>query len=491
TFGGDPHWVGELGKSYITGIHQGSANQVAVIAKHFPGRGSSDRPPDLEVATVRKSLEQLKQIELAPFFAVSGNSPSPEAAADGLLVSHIRYQGFQGNIRATTRPVSLDPTAFETLMNLPQFVAWREQGGIVVSDDLGSAAVRRLYNNLGQLFEARQVARNAFLAGNDLLYVDNFVGSGETDSYTTILRTLEFFEQKYREDPAFAQRVDASVARLLAIKFRLYPDFSLEQVLPPPDGLDTVGQSQQVTFQVAQQAATLLSPEPAELSVTLARPPTTRERIVFIMDTLDSKQCSQCATQSALAPNALENAVLRLYGPKAGGEVQLYQLSSYTFLELTNLLNGLAGFESDLKVMENEIRSADWVVFSMLNIQNTRPESFAVRRFLSERPDLSRNKRLVVFAFNAPYYLDATDSSKLTAYYAMYSKAPAFIEMAARLLFQETTPSGALPVTVPGVGYDLITATSPDPEQVIPLFVDLPALEEPEPGNGDAPTTPE
>ncbi len=71
-FGGDPYWVGLLGQAYIRGLHQGSDNKVAVIAKNFPGRGGSDRPSEEEVATVRKSLEQLKQIELAPFFAATG-----------------------------------------------------------------------------------------------------------------------------------------------------------------------------------------------------------------------------------------------------------------------------------------------------------------------------------------------------------------------------------------------------------------------------------
>ena len=45
---------------------KGSNNRLVVIAKQFPGRGSSDRSPEEEIATVRKSFEQLKQIELAP-----------------------------------------------------------------------------------------------------------------------------------------------------------------------------------------------------------------------------------------------------------------------------------------------------------------------------------------------------------------------------------------------------------------------------------------
>ncbi len=78
------------------------------------------------------------------------------------------------------------------------------------------------------------------------------------------------------------------------------------------------------------------------------------------------------------------------------------------------------------------------------------------------------------FAFNAPYFLDATDISKLTAYYALYTKTPKAIETAARLLGQEIRATGALPVTVTGVNYDLNTVTFPDPNQTIALMLDVP-----------------
>ena len=51
-------WVGRLGSAYIRGLHSGSGGQIAVIGKHFPGVGGSDRPIEEEVSTVRKSLER-------------------------------------------------------------------------------------------------------------------------------------------------------------------------------------------------------------------------------------------------------------------------------------------------------------------------------------------------------------------------------------------------------------------------------------------------
>jgi beta-N-acetylhexosaminidase len=125
----------------------------------------------------------------------------------------------------------------------------------------------------------------------------------------------------------------------------------------------------------------------------------------------------------------------------------------------------------------------------MLNESAEVPASQALRRFLAERPDLFQQKRLVVFSFNSPYYLDATNISKITAYFGLYSKSPSFFEVAARLLFRELSPEGALPVSVPGIGYDLISATSPNPDQIIPLFFDSSLPVESETPTGPATTT--
>jgi beta-N-acetylhexosaminidase len=469
-FGGDPYWVGKMGQSYISGLHQGSDGRLAVIAKHFPGRGSADRPSGDEVATVRKSLEQLKQIELAPFFTVTGGSHNSTSMADGLLVSHIRYQGFQGNIRATTRPVSFDSQALTQILSLPDFTTWRNDGGLMVSDDLGSTTIRRFYDPGGTSFSARLVVRDAFLAGNDLLYLGNIVSSDQPDNYNTVVQVLQFFAQKYREDTAFAQRVDAAVLRILTLKYRLYNDFDLNTVIPPQSNLDTLGTSQSVTFDVARQSATLISPDAADIASVLPQPPNTRDYILFLTETPTQRQCSACIEQQSMSVDALQSAVLTLYGPQAGNLVNPERVSSFSFDDLAAILQGGTGNDT----LVYELNRASWVVISMLDSDPSQPQ-VTLRRFLSERQDLLRNKNIILFSFNLPYTLDSTDISKLTAYYGLYSKSAPFVEIAARILFQELTPSGTLPVSVPGIGYDLLSATAPDPNQVIFLSLDLPA----------------
>ena len=471
TFGGDPYWVSEMGRAYIRGVHQGSQNKVVIVAKHFPGHGSSDRLPEEEVATVRKSLEQLKSFELAPFFAVTGNAAAPEEVTDALLTSHIRYQGLQGNIRATTRPISFDPQALGLLMGLPALDTWRQNGGLMISDDLGSQAVRRFYDLTSQAFDARRVTLNAFLAGNDLLYVADFSSADEPEAYIATVRTLDYFAQKYREDSAFAQRVNTSVQRILTLKLRLYPSFTLGNVSASEEGLSSVGRSGQVTFEVAQQAATLISPTQKELDDTIPDPPNQDDRIVFISDAISKQQCSKCELTPLMNETALQDAVIRLYGPFSGGQVTPSRLTSYSLEELEALLNKINYLEN----LESELDQANWIVFSMLEQRQDGPSFQTLSRFLTERPDLFLQTRVIVFAFGAPYYLDATNISKLTAYYGLYSKTPQFIDVAAYLLFRELRPEGASPVTIPSIDYNLIEALFPDPERGILLELDLPA----------------
>jgi beta-N-acetylhexosaminidase len=127
-------------------------------------------------------------------------------------------------------------------------------------------------------------------------------------------------------------------------------------------------------------------------------------------------------------------------------------------------------------VMEDALSNASWLIFSVLGSNEQVYGSNALRLLLDRRPDIAQGSRVVVFSFGSPYDLDATDLSKIDVYYGLYSKALPFVEVAARLLFQELTPLGAPPVSVDGIGYDLIEMTSPDPDQVIPVLA-RPALQ--------------
>ncbi len=481
SFGGNPYWVGEMGQAFISGLHTGSDGKMFVVAKDFPGRGGADRSPSEEIATVRKTFEELKEIDLAPFSSVT-SAPMPALEnADALLIAHIRYEGFQGNIRPATRPISLDEKSLTQLFTLSPFAEWRAAGGLTISDELGSRAIRDFYAPGNEVFYAHLIARDAFLAGNDLLYMGNIVSSDTLDYYATITRTLDFFAQKYREDPAFAARVDEALVRILTQKLRLYPTFNLYGTLPSETALDEIGQNQQVAFDVAQNAATLISPELNDLNALLPAPPSVDEHLVFITDTQMASQCPLCGAQIALEVSSLPEAVLRLYGLGEAEEVREENLSAYSFDDLITL-----AAEEEHFSLETSLQQSDWVIISLAN-----DEKLAVlRQFLVENQPVLREKKIVLFSFTSPYLLDATDISKVTAYYGLYSYAPPFLDVAARLLFKELTPVGAAPVSIAGVGYDLDTVTQPDPDQLLTLHLALPIEPQPTPENDAATAAP-
>jgi beta-N-acetylhexosaminidase len=469
TFGGDPYWVGEMGAAYINGIHNGSANKIAVIAKNFPGRGSSDRLPEEEVATVRKSLEQLKLIELAPFFRVTGPIDSEaNSIVNGLLSSHIRYQGFQGNIRATTKPISFDQNAMELLMDLSPLDTWREAGGILVSDDLGSQAVYKFYNPSGQFIDARQVVRNAFLAGNDLLYMDQLISTGDEDRVATYRKTMDLFVQKYKEDQAFAEKVDSSLIRILTQKYELYNEFTLEKVIPNSYKLSNLGGGSEIVFQVALQAATLVNPSQNQINESFPLPPQFGERILIFTDDQTVQQCDGCRPQDIFPVNGLQTSILNLYGPSGSGQIGENQIISYSLDDLHDYINN----PFNRPEVEENLSKAKWVIFALREINSEQPSSYALQNLLAENPLVLRDKNVLVFSFDVPYYFDATEISAFSAFYCLYSKLPSFVEVAARIIFQETTPQGASPVSISGIAYDLITVMTPAPDQIIPLSVD-------------------
>jgi beta-N-acetylhexosaminidase len=469
TFGGDPYWVGEMGRSFIKGINQGSDGEIAVVAKHFPGYGASDRLPEEEVATIRKTIDQLKQVELAPFFAVTGNAPSEETTVDALLTSHIRIQGLQGGFRTFTKPFSFDPLANSELMNLAPLSSWRNNGGVLISDDLGSPAIKKYYEFTGQSYIGRFVAHEAFLAGNDILNLGDLSSPDANDTHTVIIRTIEFFNQKYREDPIFQERVDESVLRILTLKYRLYKgSFRSRDVLPPTSVPAHVGRSNNLTRDLVRQAATLIWPSQAELSTTIPNPPGRNDQIVFITDVRYARQCTRCPLKADINVKSLEDTIVRLYSPGAGGQVLPNNLSSYTMEDLQEMLDSGPGIVQ----IENDIKAARWIIFLTIDESQIVPSSTSLRRFLNQRIDLLQQKQIVVFSMGAPFYLDSTDISKLSAYYALYSKIPQVTDIAARLLFHDIRPNGAVPVSVPSLGYDLNLIVQPNPAQTITLNIE-------------------
>ncbi len=466
SFGANPYWVGKIANAFVGGIHTGSNNRMAVVATHFPGLGGADRPINQEVSTIQRSLDQLVQNELAPFLALTGASHDA-TTVDGVMTSHIRFQGLQGNVLSTTKPVSFDPIALQQLFSVPPLNTWQANGGLTVSDSLGNPAVRSFFDPTGLSFDAPAIARTAFLAGNDILYLDNFATSIYESQTETIKRTISFFAQKYQEDTVFAQRVDESVGKILKNKLGLYDSFSLKNVISDTESEAQDQPLNQLNLEIARESLTLLAPKEDYLNTIFNEGPRTTDYITVFSDTRSVLPCETCSRINTLGVDDFKNTLLGLYGSQGTNQIVDYRINSYTFAQLSDFLNDVENEKSSY--LEEHLKRARWIIFNVQNLSSEIPSSSALKHLLADHANLLRDKMVIVFAYRAPFYLDSTEVSKLTAYYGLFTPSKASLELAARVLMHEARAKSALPYSLPAVAYDLQYQLAPDPKQIINL----------------------
>lgn len=462
-FGGDPFWVGELGRAYIQGLHYGSNGALAVVPGHFPGLGDTDRAVQDEVPTIQRSLVQLRQIDLAPFFDVAAGDAT--STADGFLVTHIRYRGFQGNIRLSTRPVSLDAQALQQVLALEELAPWRAKGGVLIADNLGYRSIRRFYDPSETSFNARRIVQDALAAGNDMLILDRFSLSGDwNEHFTNIRDVLDYLAQRYEADPVFQGQVDAALYRLLSLKLRLYSRLSLMSAQHSVQELSVLGLGGNLNARVAQAALTRLTPS-ADDQLPPAPAPGARI-VIFTQERFIPPEETWTELPAIYGATWFGDTLLRLYGPEGTGQLRLNSIATYNFAALERLIE-LGNDEETLRILQ-DVQRADWVIFLSRGYTANDPYGLTLQRFLDERVDLLRG-RIVLFAFGPPYELDATQISKLDLFYVLYHAGSFFAEIAARALFGDLAATGASPVSIPGLNYDLSNVVMPNPNQIIPL----------------------
>lgn len=534
SFGGNPYWVSRLGRAYIAGVHEGSGNSIATIARHFPGQGDIDRFPDQEVATVQKSLAELRRLALPPFQSVTRQlSPllsvtGDPATTDGLMSSHMRFSALQGATPGRTTPISLMPD-LRMALNSEGLGDWYAAGGIMMTNGLGLPAIRRYYDAGPHDFLNKRVVLDAFIAGHDLLYLAHLSPNGSWDAEKQHLHEiLQFFRNRYESDPDFRVQVDRAVYRILRLKFGLYGDPALLTAAEPSalTGADSTilfppakvlrhisdlaifaeesahrAAATTVIGDVTRSAITLLYPTVQSLSDVIADPPQADDQLLIFSDSRLFRECSDCIAETALGPEELKEIITRLYGsdPGATGQIAAENVHGRSFVELASLLTELETTELQVvtttlstttslgglpaaaatiistpvtdeltnvdKVAPEErltanarlqqlIKRSNWIIFAMLDVDpSTKSGSDVVKRFLRQQSEPLGNKQIIVIALNAPYFLDATEIGRLTAYFGVYGKTQPFLESAIRVLFRSYTPPGAPPVSVPGTQF--------------------------------------
>ncbi|MCU0503149.1 MAG: hypothetical protein MUC51_15550, partial [Anaerolineae bacterium] len=97
----------------------------------------------------------------------------------------------------------------------------------------------------------------------------------------------------------------------------------------PTTALDkTVGQNSATAQAVARAGLTLIYPTREELTDRMPSAPLADESILIFTDARTQRDCPTCEPAPAIAPTALQDILLRLYGPAATGQLAPSQIGS-------------------------------------------------------------------------------------------------------------------------------------------------------------------
>jgi beta-N-acetylhexosaminidase len=192
SYGPDPATVTSLARSFIAAHREAN---VATVAKHFPGHGSSWSDSHKTLPDISRSWQES---ELEPYAALSH-----DGLLDMVMVGHLYHPRFSDGDRL---PSSLSANAIRAL-RADGYIGYK---GVVVSDDMEMGAVRDHY-----ALEDRVV--RALNAGVDLLVFSN-VKSRDTDLG---VKLHEIIAAAVRDGRIPRARIESAYERIAALKRRL------------------------------------------------------------------------------------------------------------------------------------------------------------------------------------------------------------------------------------------------------------------------------
>ncbi|KAI7848943.1 glycoside hydrolase superfamily [Circinella umbellata] len=153
SFGEEPVAVGQLGMAQVEGYHRGG---VATSVKHFPGHGDTATDSHIGVPVIDKTLEELEQVELAPFRQTINTGADALAYPSSIMVGHIVLPQISGD-----KVSSLSPAIATNLLR--QRMGYK---GVIITDCLEMGAVK---DTVG----TPQGALEALRAGNDIAMISH------------------------------------------------------------------------------------------------------------------------------------------------------------------------------------------------------------------------------------------------------------------------------------------------------------------------------
>ncbi len=186
SFGEDPLTVGEKATAYALGMQ---SKGLITTMKHFPGHGNTSTDSHLTLPTVTRTMEEVRDIELAPFRQMISNG------VNGAMVGHLYFPAIE-KVKNTSSSLSYGVVT-ELLKNQMGFE------GLIFTDGLDMKGV-------SEKVRQDSVPYVSFMAGNDVLILP-----------TNVPFAIKTIKEAAERDPQAAARLEESCKKILRYKYRV------------------------------------------------------------------------------------------------------------------------------------------------------------------------------------------------------------------------------------------------------------------------------
>lgn len=184
SFGSNPQDVSRKATLYMKGMQD---NGIIACAKHFPGHGDTKSDSHLTLPVVLAKKKELRKNELFPFGYLS------EEGVAAMMTAHLSVPALD---KRKNRPTSLSYKVVTKLLK-------KKMGfdGLIITDGLDMKGVTKYYNK-------GEVAREAFMAGNDILLIPDDVKA-----------SVESIKQLIIDKKDYSRRLEESCKKILTYKY--------------------------------------------------------------------------------------------------------------------------------------------------------------------------------------------------------------------------------------------------------------------------------
>ncbi len=203
SFSSDPAVSAEMGVSFIGAIQK---HGICTAVKHFPGHGDTGVDNASGLPVTDRTYYTLSNEELIPF------SAAVEAGTDMVIVSHIQCPQIEADTCTSKKsgediylPASLSDDMMDILRTDMAF------DGIIMTDSMDTEPMTAN-------FDTHEMLVLAINAGADIISEPVHIGC--TEDLEVLAEQLELVEKAVKSGEIEADKIDAAVSRIIALKLR-------------------------------------------------------------------------------------------------------------------------------------------------------------------------------------------------------------------------------------------------------------------------------